>query len=113
GSELSAPPLTRALGMGASFVLRELVRLGYVRNLHAYEHCYVAPLRVREMLISWRCAELVGAEEMPGWQRSPLIHRFPCQNMAEEQADFDRCFDLPFVMLADDPELRERVLRAG
>ena len=42
GGGPSAPPLTRALGIGACFVVRELVRVDVLKSPLAHDHSYVA-----------------------------------------------------------------------
>ena len=109
GSDLSAPPATRALGSGANFVLRELVRLGHVRSVHAYQHCYVAPPRVRGVLLQLGCVELA-REDAESRHCSIAIDRFLQRHMKEDQTHFGLCFDLPFLAMAEDSSILKNVM---
>jgi hypothetical protein len=55
---VSAPPLSRVLGIGACFVLRELSRLEVIENEHANRHCYPPVGRVRKLLQGLGCEGL-------------------------------------------------------
>jgi hypothetical protein len=55
GGGVQAPPLSRVLGMGQCFVLRELFRHQVLANPHAHPHCFVPVGRVRRMLLDLGC----------------------------------------------------------
>jgi hypothetical protein len=48
GGGIDAPPL--GLGIGACFVVRELLRLRHINNGFAHEHAFVPTKRLRDML---------------------------------------------------------------
>jgi hypothetical protein len=108
GGGPSAPHLTRALGIGACFVVRELVRMGILKKVFAHDHAYVAIGRVRYVLGRLGMIELRG--EAASYRHSPQIHRFLLNHLGPERAHFDHCFDLPFLAIADDFELQTRFL---
>ena len=108
GGGWDAPPLTRTLGIGACFVVRELVRLGHLKSLHAYEHAYVGVGRVRSVFVRLGMADLKG--EAASYSHSPLMHRYLVDHLGPDRAHFGRCFDLPFLAIADDAGLQARFL---
>lgn len=107
GGGPDAPALTRTLRMGACFVLRELARLGVLRQPHAHPHCYVAPRRVCDLLEALGCVHL---RALPTTDRSSAIHAFLVDNIGAEQATFGLTFDLPLLALADNPDLQGELL---
>jgi hypothetical protein len=109
GGGPSAPPLTRALGIGACFVVRELVRADVLRSPLAYDHAYVAVGRVRYVLARLGLADL--RSESASYQQSPRIHNFLCDHLGADRAHYERCFDLPFLAIAEDAELQRRFLQ--
>jgi hypothetical protein len=108
GGGPSAPPLTRALGIGACFVVRELVRTGVLKKDLAHEHAYVAIGRVRYVFARLGMAELQG--EGASYRHSSQIHRFLLNHIGPDRAHFERCFDLPFLAIAEDADLQSRFL---
>ena len=40
----------------------------------------------------------------------PRIHRFLRDHLGPERAHFERCFDLPFLAIADDGQLQRQFL---
>jgi hypothetical protein len=107
GGGPDAPALTRALGIGTCFVLRELMRLRVLRKPWAYRYCYVPALRVCSLLENLGCSA-VGA--LPSAERSSEIHRFLVSHLGAERATFDQAFDLPLLALAEDPDLQDRLM---
>ena len=108
GGGPSAPPLTRALGIGACFVVRELVRTGVLKKRLANDHAFVAVRRVRSVLDRLGMNGLQG--EAASYRHSPRIHSFLIDHLGPEKAHFDHCFDLPFLAIAEDSELQTRFL---
>ena len=104
GGGPSAPPLTRALGIGACFVVRELVRTNVLQSEFAYDHAYVAVGRVRYVLARLGMTNLHG--ESASYRHSRQIHDFLLDHLGPDKAHFNRCFDLPFLEVAKDPELQ-------
>ena len=108
GGGWDAPPLTRVLGIGACFVVRELVRMGVLSSRHAHDHAYVGVGRVRNVFVRLGMSDLRG--EGASYRHSSQIHRFLIDHLGPDRAHFDRCFDLPFLAIAESAELQKRFL---
>jgi hypothetical protein len=108
GGGPSAPPLTRALGIGACFVVRELVRKGILKKNLAHAHAYVGIGRVRYVLTRLGMTEVQG--ETASYRHSRQIHRFLLNHLGADRAHFHHCFDLPFLAIAEDSGLQTRFL---
>ena len=94
---LDAAPLNRSLGIGANWMIRELVRNG------AYDgtdpalmapYCWMPSQRVRELLARLDMTGLSADKE-----DSPAIHRFMEDRLDVEKARFDGDFDLPLQIV--------------
>jgi hypothetical protein len=108
GTGIDAPPLSGMLGIGSSQLLRELYRLGRLANPLGYRYAFTPIRKVRRI-----CAQIFGIPEEPiPSQSSERI--FDALNVWGERLGldptFNRCFDLPLQFLAQDRELRSRVL---
>jgi hypothetical protein len=108
GGGPNAPPLTRALGIGACFVVRELVRADVLKSPLAYDHSYVAVGRVRYVFARLGLADL--RREAASYRHSPRIQSFLREHLGPDRAHFERCFDLPFLAIAADAQLQRRFL---
>ena len=108
GGGWDAPPLKSVLGIGACFVVRELVRMGVLTSLHAHYHAYVGVGRVRNVLVRLGMSELRG--EGASYRLSSEIHSFLVDHLGSDRAHFDQCFDLPFLAIAGDSLLQRRFL---
>jgi hypothetical protein len=95
GGGTSAPPLSRILGMGTCFVVRELVRHGIITNKLAYRYCYVPVGRVRKLLSTLGCGGLDLSSNR--WEISSAIYDFLKECLGEEKAIFQNAFDLPLL----------------
>ena len=107
GGGPDAPALTRALGIGACFVMRELTRLGSLHQRLAYRFCYVPGTRVCGML------ETIGGPSLrmlPTGDRSSGIYQFLLDNMDDKRATFNLGFDLPLLALSEGEEVQIAVL---
>lgn len=106
GGGIAAPPLCRVLGLGACFIVRELVRLGLLHNHLAYRHCYLPTKRVRDIF------QLLGCDgldlKVERWNISTHIHDFAVQHIGPERATFSDAFDIPFQFIAEDTSLQKR-----
>lgn len=108
GTGIAGPPVGGMLGMGSCQLLRELYRLGRLVSPHGHPFAFTPIRKVRNL-----CAQLFGTSN-PG--EGALASRSLMSRITElsssENGDptFLRCFDLPFQFLAEDPELRQRVL---
>ena len=111
GTGIDAPPLL--LGMGANFIVRELVRLKVIElTPYIIEHCFVPKGNVRSFLTMLGCPNL--REWTP--DTSKKIYRFLCEQfrelgISEEEVTFNNAFDIPFQLLADNPKLRQEVFK--
>ncbi len=108
GGGPDAPPIHKALGMGACFVLRELVRKGVITNPKAHKLCYVPRKPVRELLSKLGCHEIEYANTPE--MRSKEIHRFLSNHLGKERATFNNSFDLPLLMIAKSQALQAELL---
>jgi hypothetical protein len=111
GGGVSAPPLSRVLGMGQCFVLREIVRRGILTNRHAHPHCFVPVARVRRMLLQMGCEEL--SQRQRPWEWSRSIHRFLVGHLGPAAATFHGDFDIPLQVVAEDPRLQAMFFTAA
>ena len=98
GSDFAAPSIDRTLGIGACFVVRELMRLEVLSSVHAHEHCYTPVERVRELLESIGFRDL-HSDASQRWQQSVTIHEF-LSGYLGECATFNGAFDIPFLIIA-------------
>ena len=108
---VDAPPIARILGMGACFIVRELLRLKVLTNQLAWEHAFVPKGEVRQLLEVLGCT-FESNSEGP-WMRSREIWSFLKEkSSSENDAIFELSFDLPFQMLAhkDNSEKRLELL---
>jgi hypothetical protein len=108
GTGIDAPPLTGMLGIGSCQLLRELYRLGRLSNPSGYRFAFTPIRKVRRL-----CTQLFGTlEGFTPVQSSETI--FEDLNALGERLGFDptfnRCFDLPLQFLAQNEDLRTRVL---
>jgi hypothetical protein len=109
GGGIEAPPLSRILGIGSCFVIRELVRYGIITNKLAYRYCYVPVGRVRDLLSKLGCYGLdLGINR---WEISPQIYNFLKKNLGEEKATFEKTFDLPLLAVAENIDLQYSFLK--
>jgi hypothetical protein len=106
---VSAPPLSRVLGMGQCFVLRELFRHGVLSNPLAHPHCFVPVARVRRMLVDLGCEALL-VDQRP-WEWSRVIFNFLQEHLGDA-ATFQGAFDIPLQVVAEDGELQMQFFAA-
>ena len=111
GGGILAAALPRTLGMGANFVVRELIRLGVVDGPHLRKHAFVPYSRVQVLLAEMGCPEAVTSE--PVLTKSPLIWDFVRKHLDDpDKVSFCRDFDIPLRIVAGDPQLqRDRLGR--
>jgi hypothetical protein len=103
GGGPDAPPLTRTLGIGACFVVRELMRFGAVTDSRAHRYCYMPTRRVRRVMGEMGCQSLEGEGRAV---QSTAIYGFLTEHLGAERSTFGRSFDLPLLALADDKDLQ-------
>lgn len=90
-----APPITPILGMGAFFVVRELVRKKILTNGALHRWCFVPRKQVCVLLHSLGCRGL--DENTTAWEKSAHIFTF-LEGEIDGDSGFDLCFDIPFFM---------------
>ncbi|MBN1671101.1 MAG: hypothetical protein JXR37_08725 [Kiritimatiellae bacterium] len=101
GGGPDAPPITRALGTGACFVMRELTRMQVLNQPHVWRHCFVPARRVRQVLWIAGCDEIDVAPG-GGVAVSSTIYEFLVRRLGDqEKATFGRSFDLPLLAAAN------------
>ena len=109
GTGIVAPPLIGMLGMGTCQLLRELYRLGRLKNPYGYQFAFTPIRKVRRL-----CTQLFGTSEgYAGAAASVTIFSELSKKGAELKLDptFNQCFDLPLQILAENKGLRTSVLR--
>jgi hypothetical protein len=94
GSGLDAPPIKRTLGLGACFVVRELVRIGVIGSPYAHSHCYVPVQRIRDCFFQLGCP----LDEKPAITQSKEIFDFLFTYLGD-RATFGGGFDIPFHVI--------------
>ncbi|MHC5542955.1 hypothetical protein ACYOEI_32440, partial [Singulisphaera rosea] len=104
GGGLGPPPVSRTLGMGACFVVRELVRARLVTNPLAHRHCYVPSARVLRLMSLLGCHGLdgvfVSASERV--KASGTLYDFLVEQLrGDTKARFHGDFDLPLIALTE------------
>lgn len=107
GGGPDGPALTRTLGIGACFVMRELTRKDVIRQPHLHAYCYVPSQSVLSVLEKLGC----NMRSAPPPDQSQQIYRFLEQHLGPERATFGRTFDLPLLALAGDPRLQQDLLK--
>ena len=106
---IKAPPVSHVLGLGSCFVVRELTRLGVLRNEFAHRHCFVPTTRIRNIFNRLGCEGLDLQSQR--WEMSARIHSFVVKHLGTENATFENDFDIPFHFIADDPSLWDDFVR--
>ena len=94
---LDAAPLNRSLGIGANWLIRELVRNGVYDGIDPAlmaPYCWMPSQRVRRLLARLDMTGLSADKE-----DSPAIHRFIEDCLDVEGARFDGDFDLPLQIV--------------
>lgn len=105
GGGRDTPPLAKQLGLGACFVVRELVRTQVLSTEYAYEHCFVPTRRMRSLFAKLGCEDL--EQDHNRWEASRTIHTFLSKNLTADESCFFGDFDIPFQFIADDIQLQE------
>src|SRR6185503_12072385 len=95
GTGIVAPPLSGMLGMGACQLLRELYRLGRLRNPHGYQFAFTPIRKVRRL-----CTQLFGTSEGYAGASASVTIFSELQHLSaglkpKLDPTFKHCFDLP------------------
>lgn len=104
GTGIDAPPFGPCLGLGAIFLIRELVRHGHLSNPNLYEACYVPKRRVVDLCCQLKLLD--NEKDLNPFIQSRQIWQGLCNRLGEEKAKFNHGFSLPLVIIADDPDLK-------
>jgi hypothetical protein len=102
-SGFDAPPISRTLGIGANFVLRELVRLGILRrdDKRLWRCCFVPSRRVKRLLFAITSdPKLDDNNYSRPWELSYVIHELLAGFLSDE-SHFGYTFDIPLLLLSD------------
>lgn len=96
GTDLDAPPMQEALGIGGIFVVRELLRQGVLGNPVLAPLAFVPGRRVRALI------EALSGTRLPEGHgdASRHIHRYLTEELGETRATFLGDYDLPLLVLA-------------
>jgi hypothetical protein len=108
GTGIDAPPLGGMLGMGTCQLLRELYRLGRLKNPHGYQFAFTPIRKVRRL-----STQLFGTTEGYAGAAASVNIFNELQALGTElnlDSTFNHCFDLPLQILAENKALRTRVL---
>ncbi len=102
GGGISAPALGNTLGMGANFILRELLRSKALpSNDYMHEHAFVPYKAVRELLESMG---LEGLDTKNRLEQSRHIYWFLSKHLDITKITFDNDFDIPLKIVAEEYE---------
>ncbi len=104
GGGINVPP--PSLGIGACFVIRELLRLGYLESSSAHRHAFVPTGGVRALLIRMG----LQIEDIPDVAVSSQIHEEITQYLSADRAAFGLAFDIPLQIIAANPDLEDRLV---
>ncbi|SEF89806.1 sacsin N-terminal ATP-binding-like domain-containing protein [Marinobacterium lutimaris] len=107
GGGISAPALARSLGIGANFVVRELIRFGLIDSQYLRKHAYVPTLKVRQLLTELGWSEPEFESQL---KTSPTISSFLVGYLGEEKSCFCGDFDIPLRHVAEDWQLQQELL---
>lgn len=92
----NAPSVLKTFGIGANFILRELVRLGIIQgNEFIYKHCFVPSRKIRDFFISLGCKNLNSDQREFG--DAGVIYEFVADKLGQEKATFNNCFDIAII----------------
>ena len=96
GTDIDAPPLKEALGIGGNFLVRELLRHGALTNPNLHPLAYVPRKRVRALI------ETLGGFNLSKdhGDASSEIYTYLAQYLGKDRATFHGDFDLPLYILA-------------
>jgi hypothetical protein len=104
GGGVDAPP--PGLGIGACFVVRELLRTGLLRRQSAHQHAFIPTFSLRNF------AERIGLdiENEASVEVSGQIYSEIARYLTPQKATFECAFDIPLQIIAADKELENQIL---
>jgi len=104
GGGINPPP--PSLGIGACFVVRELLRFGHLESPFSHRHAFVPARGVRELLL--RLGLLV--DNTADVAVSVQIYEELARYLGPDRATFSMAFDIPFQIIAANPDLEHRLV---
>ena len=108
GDEL--PALRRMLGIGANFIIRELIRNRVIPEVGAHHRAFMLSGKARKVIakIGYPISDVADPYQ------SEEVYEFFCSKLHDEnKATFDLCFDIPFQILAEDENRLTALLAIG
>ncbi len=94
---IDAAPLARTLGIGANWMIRELLRAGVYRRGVLAPYAWMSSRRVRDFLVRAGGPALHEADP----DHSRQIHEFVVKELGTQAAKFDGDYDLPLQLRTD------------
>ena len=104
------PALRSSMGIGANFVIRELIRHNVLQQPETYSQAFVLPEKVRWVINKTGCSVSNFADP---YESERVFNHFLAQLGDGERASFDLSFDIPFRILAADPDFMHELLGVG
>lgn len=108
GKGIDAPPLGNILGIGQTFIVRELLRAGILTSSTMHPYAYVPVRRVRGILQAIGCQGIREGGEDRNIANSNRIYEFLVKHLGEKDATFCGDYDLPFLMLDQESDYRKK-----
>jgi hypothetical protein len=105
---IDAPPLNGLFGIGFCHLMRELYRLGRLTNSSGHSLAFTPIRKVRRL-----CMQLFGVSDLlqgNAWSANVYSKFLELNDGLNGDPTFNKCFDLPFQILAEDPKLQQQVL---
>ena len=112
GTEIDAPPLIRALGMGSCFLIREMIRVELIQNPQKWgRFCFMPVKRVRALTRRLGLCDLkedyVSSQERI--EQSAEIHDALAMTLPDPT--FGGAYDIPLLIVAEDAAILEEAMR--
>lgn len=107
GTGLSAPSLSKPLGIGSHLCVRETLRQSKEQPQWLAGHAYMPTGRLRRWVQDLGC--LLTGEEYDAKQ-SGKIYAWLCEKLGEQEATFGGHYDIPLQLLAGDEQLSQKVI---
>jgi hypothetical protein len=110
GTGIEMPSFERGFGLGAHFVVRELLRMGRLNNDHAWEHGFVLTRSLRYFSKRVFNPPNFDPERWSEGTSTTLYQHLKTLSNGHLDPTFGHCFDIPLGILAESPDLQETVL---
>jgi hypothetical protein len=104
GGGIDAPMISKTLGIGVNFIIRELIRQRLINTQGVQQHAFVTTEKTRDLLTALGCYDLDRS-----LSDSPKIHEFLVEHLGEERATFGGCFDIPLRIVAESEPLQREL----